>query len=257
MSNKNSALVRSNLGRNNALSALSTLSPNVINALSKLATKAIDRYVSSGARDVIPVNVEGPSRRPQRRRRGQGRNKASIPVGVGSNNPDVRRRVQVMVSLTSNSAGEIQWVGNLARGAVAAGGYGLLSDSALGNVANLFKMYTAFKVHTATVTFTSALPDSNSFSMAIGWTPSAPSTPTSYNLFPTYPSYVIGAKQAPIRLTGRPRNIHGGIVPVSWTATNDTAEMSAGSFVIYGTTNATTSTVGLALFDIEVTLIDI
>lgn len=255
MSKQSSALVRSNLGRNSALAAIGSLSPNVINAIAKMASMAIDRI--NGGERVRLVQGPQPQQRRQRnrQRRARGGN-TPVPQQIrGTGLSELRRTLKVVYTVGTDTVGAFAYKFHLARGAVTSGSVGLLSDGQLGvQMSNLLKAFTAVKVHSVKATFKNAAPDSMTMTCALGWT-TDPNyvTPTTFDGFTSLPAFTIGARDETVTLTGVPKGVHNGTIQTNTTGIDDAYDLSVGSILALINSGVSTR-VGVFLFEIEVTL---
>lgn len=273
MSNQQSALTRSNMRRNGALAVAGAIAPRVANALIKAA---VDRAVSAirgGPSNQTPVwTPQNPQPRVGGRRRrgrgnqGGGNSQSSTTSGTTTitrsvATPDVRRLLRGIIPLSSDTTGKVATIWTVAVGQASnISAWPLLGQNIMGaNVAAFTGLYNLCRINKVTVRFIPALPPGGTVTFQYGMGYSRKSTvsaPTSLVAFTDYAQFVIGSFGSG-DLSFQPHNAHGGVVPVSGTASDDFNEEAAGAVTFYGTISPTQAiNFGVLFVEADVMLMD-
>jgi len=262
MSNSNSALVRSNLGRNTALSTASQWGPKFLEALMQIAKSGQgSRSRGNGAE---PVRIVYEQRRSNRNRKGKGRqNGGAGPSGVprpvlSSNFPSIRRTISLVLSLTSSGSDVTtfhNWV--VARSITnTTARTALLSDAMIGTQnAAFLNSYRNMQIHSVTMNIIPALAANSRGTYALGWN-TVPDTPTITSLaqYTAYSNWVITGRDEKT-ISVRPHGVHGNVMPTNVTDSDDQAENALGCFAGHFVAN-TTGLIGYIQCTIALTLLD-
>lgn len=248
MSNSQSALVRSNLGRNNALSVAGTIAPRVISSLVKTAVEsAIKAYNGSGGGG-IPVQSVNDWAAPQqtrltvaRKRRRRKTKSAGISAGSAISRPisvpNVRRILKGVYNVGSDNTGISVLYWNVAVGQPTnLTGAPLFGAVTIGTVnTNFVNCYNFVKLNKVTVRFIPSVSTTSStaFQYAMGYTKkNKVSPPTGFTEYIDYTQFVYGGNEGNA-VTFVPHNAHGGVLPVNPQNSDDFNEETAGVFTAY------------------------
>jgi hypothetical protein len=266
MSNTDSALVRSNLGRRTAVSAAANLAPALVDLLVKQTANAIRRYGTGGSGiqvvgDPSPP-VVGRRRRNRRRRSGQAQ---QIPraVGVGARLPSVRRVLKTVITLNCDASGNVNNVYAVGVADASTVPWQLLGSNLIGPTSAAYiQQYTSTRIHSVRMTLTPAMgPLAARYISSLGYTHrnfAAGGAVPDFKAVADLPTSKIGGPTGPIVLTFNPTNSHGGVVPNQSTRSDDFAELTCGCVAIQVSSSVTSaSPVATLYIEADVTLLDV